>query len=149
MNFFESLGRLPIPHLIEVWFTGDEKQQRSDSAKFLNDSENGKEWKLNYWKKYYDILNTKTIDWKYEDECRIIRYSTIGEKIQLANYDFDDLEGIIFGINTKTEHKIKIMEIIEEKCKKTSRKNFQFYQADYCPSEGVVKKRELISLKFE
>lgn len=147
MNFFESLGRLPIPHLIEVWLTGEEKQQ-SSCSKFLN-NKNEEEWRQEYWKRYYDTLNTKTLDWKYEDECRIIRYSTIGEKIQLTNYDFDDLEGIIFGINTKTEHKIKIMEIIEEKCKKTSRKDFQFYQADYCPNEGGIKKRKLTSLKFK
>lgn len=146
LNFFESLGRLPIPHLREVWFAGVDNKQ-SDCAAFLN-PKNEEEWRKQYWKKYYDFINTKTIDWRYEDECRLIRYSTIGENVQVANYDFDDLEGIIFGINTKIEHKIKIMEIIEGKCEKSSRKDFKFYQASYCRDKGEIKKRELTFLKL-
>ena len=146
LNFFESLGRLPIPHLREVWFTGENNEQ-SDCAKFLNPA-NEEKWRQEYWEKYYDFLNTKTTDWTYENEYRLIRYSTIGDNVQLANYDFNDLEGIIFGINTKTEHKIKIMEIIEEKCEKTLRKDFKFYQAAYCRDKGEIKKRELTFLKL-
>jgi hypothetical protein len=44
-------------------------------------------------------------------------------------YDFSALDGIIFGIRTPATDKIKIIEIIERKCKEAGRTDFNFYQA--------------------
>jgi hypothetical protein len=53
-------------------------------------------------------------------------------------YKFEDLEGIIFGFKTALENKIKIMKIIDEKCQKTGRTDFIFYQADYINGEMQI-----------
>lgn len=147
INFFQSLGNLSVSRMMDTWFRGED-QLRSRHISIL-EKEKEEKWRHDYWNRGYKILRTKTTDWKHENELRVIRYSTIGENISLDNYDFKNLEGIIFGINTKIEHKIKIIEIIEEKCKKTSRKDFKFYQAAYCKMDGVVKKQELSLLTFK
>ena len=63
-------------------------------------------------------------------------------------YNFADLEGVIFGINTSLKHKIKIIKIIEEKCKKENRSNFKFFQAYYSKQTGEIEVKELGILKF-
>ncbi|EBO7426256.1 hypothetical protein D0128_24510 [Salmonella enterica] len=45
------------------------------------------------------------------------------------------LKGIIFGIKTKKEDKIKIMQIINAKCEANDRNDFKFYQAFYSPTK--------------
>jgi len=58
-------------------------------------------------------------------------------------YDFNDLEGIIFGIKTSTSDKIKIIEIINKKCKENNRNDFSFYQAYYSKETGNVNYEKL------
>ena len=41
------------------------------------------------------------------------------------------MRGLIFGINTTDEDKVKIFEIIQKKCAEYKRKDFEFYQAYY------------------
>lgn len=53
-------------------------------------------------------------------------------------YRFEDLDGIIFGINTKESDKLKIIKIIFDKCKKYNRKKFNLYQAFYDNQKGEV-----------
>ena len=44
-------------------------------------------------------------------------------------YDWSDLVGIIFGINTSMDHRANIVRIVSEKCQKTGRTEFEFSQA--------------------
>ena len=104
-----------------------------------------REWKRQYWERYQEGLITKSSDWQYEEEYRAILTNFVidGEKSSKnTTYNFEDLEGIIFGINTKTEHKLIIMNIIGQKCRETSRENFKFYQAYYSHATGEIKKTE-------
>lgn len=64
-------------------------------------------------------------------------------------YEFNDLEGIVFGIKTPLEAKLKIINIIEEKCKKTNRQDFAFYQAQYSASTGGIKVFRMNMFKFK
>ena len=63
------------------------------------------------------LLKPKT--WEYEQEYRLILedgLSQFNEKDdRILTYDFDALKGIIFGIRTSTEDKVKIFDLIEEK----------------------------------
>ena len=146
IDFFQSLGNLPMPHLYKEWLC-DESNNISGSAKFLN-AKNENKWREKYWKLGYKFITTKSNDWKYDKELRSIIYSTIGERKKSIKYYFKDLEGIIFGIKTKNEHKIKIIKIIEEKCKIHRRNDFKFFQSEYCPKDGKIAKKELGFLKF-
>jgi hypothetical protein len=47
------------------------------------------------------------------------------------SYKFSDLSGIVFGAKTATDDKLKIMKIVEEKCRAEKRTDFEFHQAQY------------------
>ena len=53
-------------------------------------------------------------------------------------YKFEDLSGIIFGINTSEEDKLSIIRIIQAKCKQEQRKEFEFHQAYYSKKAGKI-----------
>ena len=52
---------------------------------------------------------------------------------------FNDLEGIVFGIRTAYSDKIKIAEIIQEKCKEFNRSAFDFYEMIYDGQNGKLR----------
>jgi hypothetical protein len=86
-----------------------------------------------------DVMTTKTIDWKHEDEFRLfVTYRNEEYKHLKAKYDFDLLEGVIFGINTKEEDKVNIVDIITRKCHENNIKEFCFYQAYYDRNSGKI-----------
>ncbi len=64
-------------------------------------------------------------------------------------YNFNDLEGIIFGIRTSLDDKLKISKIIEKKCKELGRTDFKFYQAYFSRQRGKIEYSEMSLLKFD
>lgn len=58
------------------------------------------------------------------------------------------LKGIIFGIKTKKEDKIKIMQIINAKYEANDRNDFKFYQAFYSPTKKSIDYSEMKLLSF-
>ena len=52
-------------------------------------------------------------------------------------------KGIIFGIKTPTSDKIKIIEIINQKCEEYDRTDFHFYQAYYSKETGNINYKKL------
>lgn len=145
-DFFRRLGRLPIPTLMDVWYT-DEKGTISEcSDHFLSQSEEDA-WMREYWNDFITDTCIKSTDWKHEQECRLVQgggaKEELSESERLWNYDFESLRGIIFGIKTSDDDKLKIIEIVQEKCLEISRADFKFYQAFYSPHDGTIQKREL------
>ena len=133
INFFETIGRLPIPALISTWYA-DESDNKSP---ILDTLFKNKDERLNqYWNNVYKEILIKTKDWDYEKEYRIVMDSFLDDEIDKENrkfkYHFKDLCGIIFGMRTSMKDKIKIKKIIDEKCKIENREDFEFYQAYYC-----------------
>ena len=63
-------------------------------------------------------------------------------------YHFADLQGIIFGMNTSTSDKLRIMKIIEEKCRKEGRSDFEFHQAHYSRRAGKMEIAKMNLIKF-
>jgi len=51
-------------------------------------------------------------------------------------YRFEDLQGIIFGMNMSAEDRAAIVRIIATKCAEMGRTDFEFYQAYYSGSLG-------------
>ena len=63
-------------------------------------------------------------------------------------YDFNSLDGIIFGIKTPMESKLEIIYRVYEHCQKTERTDFKFYQARYDRQRDKIVPMELQQLKF-
>lgn len=132
IDFFCSLGALPVPVLYENWYLNEHKGI-SDCAKNMM-TENQEKWRKEYWQNLYGALTIKLEHWRHEEEYRLLLTPLPGginfsdSRRRKQKYDFKDLEAIIFGIKTSREHKIKIMQIIYKKCKREGRRNFKFYQ---------------------
>lgn len=149
IDFFRSIGRLPIPVLEKMWYV-DENKESSICSDEMNSDEN--EWRKKYWSNFIRDVTVKSKDWEYEKEYRLITYSSIidlsEKEHRTLTYDFSSLKGLVFGINTKEEDKLKIIKIVEEKCRNNSRGDFKFYQAYYSFNKNCIKKIEMKLIKF-
>lgn len=147
IDFFRSLGLLSITALNSTWYSDGESL--SECGFHLNESD---KWKDEYWKQFYKVITSKSNDWAYEKEYRLI-FNNMLLEIQSAHgeafkYDFSSLKGIIFGIKTSTDDKLKIIKIIEAKCTATGRDDFKFYQAVYSHKEKCIIHKELTLFEF-
>ncbi len=149
IDFFRSIGRMSKIELKALWYS-DEAGNLSSCGDHLNNEEPS--WREAYWKNFYDSFSVKLSEWSYEKEYRLVIDGGFTDYKHSSNrklkYGFNDLEGIIFGMKTSTLDKIKIMKIIESKCKKNKRKEFNFYQAYYSKDSGKVENFKLNLLKF-
>jgi Protein of unknown function (DUF2971) len=150
VDFFKSLGRFPIPELSRYWYA-DEAGNRSPLGDEIFSA--GEEWRNKYWNAYEHAITRKLKAWAYEQEYRLTlsgMYTNFSEpKSRALSYDFNDLEGIIFGIKTPMERKLAICTIIEEKCRAAGRTDFKFYQAFYSRALGTIEHAEMGLLKFK
>ena len=132
IDYFRSLGHLPIPVLMTTWFR-DENNAISNCAEQMFTDE--KSWRASYWENFYHSATVKLSAWNREKESRLIQTSMMrsleDSELRKLRYEFNSLEGIIFGINTTMENKIKIIKKIEDLCTKHKRQEFSFYQARY------------------
>ncbi|MFK3698029.1 DUF2971 domain-containing protein [Serratia bockelmannii] len=148
IDFFRMMGRLPIPTLNSTWYTFD--KNTSICSGRMTDSID--EWRNNYWGVFYRDITVKTKDWEYENEFRLILSGSLIDlsdpKNRVLNYDFKSLKGIIFGIKTKKEDKIKIMRIIGAKCAENDRHDFKFHQAFYSPIKKCIDYSEMSLISF-
>lgn len=145
LNFFTSIGQLPIPLINKFWLTNNEGRMSDFNFDFSD------QWREKYWADFYSAITQKSKEWEYENEHRLIISNMGGgypETGVTLNYDFKSLKGIIFGINTKYDDKVKIIEVIEQKVRVNEHYDFKFYQAYYCRHSGEIKHTELIMLKF-
>lgn len=143
-NWFYILGKL-FGDERKHWLINDKKESLILEKMFMDGQ------------KYPDsLLNIdkgrmlhKSKCWQYECEYRcfpsywITEFYGEDEIGQKYKYDFADLHGIIFGIRTGYEYKIRIIDIVREKCKKYNRDKFDFYQAYLDYDSGKIKKQKL------
>lgn len=138
-DFFRSLGTIPTPALNQCWFF-DEKGKKSSYADAVYGDE--ETWRKNYWNTFLKAITTKLEDWSYENEYRLVltpmTIDFSDKQNRKLKYQFNDLEGIIFGIKTPEDTIIDIIRIIKEKCHLESRTDFKFYQAFYSKETGRI-----------
>lgn len=150
IDFFRSLGRASVIQLEHQWYM-DEFGNKSECGEHLRNNQD--EWRNNYWENFQKSLTTKLDDWQYEKEYRLIINDGFidyqNKNNRKLKYDFSSLKGIIFGIKTSNSDKMRILKIVEEKCKKNNRKEFDFYQTFYSQDSGKIEKQKLNLLKFE
>ncbi len=145
IDFFRSIGRLPIPKLNATWYMDVDKNLSDIHSKVFKDEEKRRD---EYWNKYEKNNLIKTKDWEYEDEYRLVLNAGMDGEInnkdnRKLKYDFNNLKGLIFGINTSDEDKVKIFEIIQKKCLEHKRKDFKLFQSDYCNINKNIQFRKL------
>lgn len=149
IDFFHSIGRLPEGKLYSTWYKG----YSSDSKIFDDFKKDEDKWRKNYWDTFYKNILIKTKDWEYEKEYRLILSGLLDNEIKKENrilqYDFKHLKGLIFGIKTPLEDKLKIIDIIANKCKINDRINFEFFQAYYCHENKNIQHKKLNLIKFK
>lgn len=142
IDFWKSLGHLPIPTLNSTWFF-DEQANKSIMSNFMPGS-NEDEWRKIYWDNFYRDITIKLKDWVYEREYRLILTTLLDDELEKQyrklKYDFKSLKGIVFGIKTTEADKAEIIKIIAEKCKENgvSLDEFEFYQAVYSHTEKKI-----------
>lgn len=145
LDFFRTIGICSRRELEENWYS-DADGNISTCADVLRDEA---EWQKNYWDRRQESITTKMPDWINENEYRLILESGFSifddGKSRCLKYDFNSLDGIIFGIKTPAEDKYKILEIIEALCDKHQREGFQFYQAYHDTETKTIKYRPLVS----
>ena len=146
VDFFRSIGQLTGDELKKLWYTDDEGNE-SECGKHVQPNGATFVWQQSYWDRFYHDITTKTKVWEYEQEYRLILNDVSGEYDDKENrkliYDFSSLKGIIFGIRTSDENKLRVIEILVDKCKENDLTDFKFYQAYYSPEAGDIRKYEI------
>ena len=148
IDFFRTIYKATGSPFREFWYT-DQDGRTSECASHIESESDEAAWKELYWNNFYRDITFKTKDWEYEQEYRLIlTYSDIFNNvkdIRKLTYDFDSLKGIIFGMRTSIEDKVKIIEIIEEKkkCPENNQTDFKFFEAYYSANDSKIHKREI------
>ena len=103
----------------------------------------------NNFENLFSYEYTKTKKWEHEEEIRLIIKSfprhNLEEKNPHVQYRFPQLDGIIFGMRTSEEHKVKIIKIVRDICKDpwSGRDSFNFYQAYYKKETDQIECKKL------
>lgn len=138
-NFFTNLGSLNKNTLINMWLSNKKGEHSIYSEEIWG---NESKWRENFWNNFIKLVTTKTQDWAFENEYRLILSSEFIDFSSIENrtltYNFKSLVGIIFGIKTRLDDKIKIMKIIDKKCEENGVDDFKFYQAYYCSKQKCI-----------
>ena len=146
VDFFRSIGNPPHAALMKLWYT-DEEGNRSEIANQFQSGVDSDDWRKRYWDEFLRDITIKSKDWKYEQEYRLILAENLSrldeEESRTLTYNFNSLKGIIFGINTPDDDKLRIIEIVQKKCEKYKRTDFKSYQAYYSPETGDIRKYEI------
>ena len=149
VEFFKRLWTQSARIVVKEWYS-DTNGQKSACTSGTNPTE---EVRLAYWDTLNKIHTTKTKNWEYENECRILLdnsfYNYTKSKSRILKYDFNELEGIVFGIKTPVYEKVRIIRLVAEKCKEHKRNDFKFYQARFSDGDNTIISDELSLLRFE
>lgn len=134
---------------LKFWFNDENGERSSVAPKIMGDD---KSWHTDHWERFSASYRTKTTEWAHEQEYRLILYSLLQRFDDIPSrklkYKFSDLIGVIFGIKTTTEDKIRIMRIIEQKCRAEGRTEFEFHQAYYSRRSRKIELGPLSLIKF-
>lgn len=135
INFFHNIYRYDN-EWNDMWYI--DKYTSNTSNAYKIELENLKNKNGNYDTKIY-----KTKDWEYEDEYRM---TTDNEKKKIKKYNFNMINGLIFGTRTPLEYKIQIIDIIKNKCKENKRKSFNLYDSyiDYKNNKIKIQRIDIL-----
>ena len=146
IDFFRNIGVLPLPSLMRLWYT-DEGGNVSGCADHFSTNNGEDSWRERHWEDFLSDITSKSNDWEYEQESRLILNGlldlALDKRRRTLSYQFESLTGIIFGIRTSDEDKVRIIDIIQRKCLESERTDFGFFQAYYSPNHEDIRKFRL------
>lgn len=149
LDFFRSIGIYPKNKLFKCWYLNQDGQKSICSAAIDNEED----WIDAYWKKRQLSIITKMPDWQSENEYRLILQNGMPDyadpKNRCLKYNFDSLDGLIFGIRTPEVEKYKILQVVEELCDKYQRTDFNIYQAFHDSADKTIAYRPLLKVSCE
>ena len=138
IDFFRSLGNVPNEALGGFWYNDGQGNLSTTSEWYKTDSSDLRE---RHWNNLDFALTSKLPQWESEKEYRLVLNSGMDitdKKHRVLKYRFSSLEGVIFGIKTPLEYKLKAIRIIKAHCEREGREEFQFYQAYYDPETKSI-----------
>ncbi|WP_455886948.1 DUF2971 domain-containing protein [Pseudomonas rustica] len=138
IDFFRSLGNVPNEALGGFWYSDGSGNLSSTSEWFKTDSV---EIRDKHWRDFNFALTSKLPQWESEKEYRLVLNSHMDisdKKHRILKYRFSSLAGVIFGIKTPLEHKLKTIRIIKAHCEQAGIEEFPFYQAFYDPETKSI-----------
>lgn len=146
VDFFRFIGLSPLPVSKELWYSRQDGEI-SECTTHIGSECNEDTQQQSYWDDFFfRQITSKTKDWEYEKESRLILHecSELYEKDNRAlTYNFNSLKGIIFGIKISDVDRLKIIEIIQKKCRDKKRTDFKFFQAYYSQATDEICKHEI------
>ena len=146
VDFFRHISVLPRQALMELWYT-DYDGETSECAAHVKDDADTENWRQNHWNDFRRDIVIKTKDWEHEQESRLILHglleTSLSDRNRNLTYRFSSLKGIIFGIRTTESEKLKIIDVIHEKCVQNDRSDFKIFQAYYSSDHGDIRKYEI------
>ena len=146
VEFFTNIGRLPLDATLRDWFRDDSGHTSPLAGHLIDDRQ--EEWRKAYWQGFVPPLLRKLPDWRHEEEFRIVLSDILGihdtDEGRTFTYDYDTLDGIIFGINTTLSDRVRIMAIVHKKlAARTIPEPFKFYQAHFNSKSGRIEAHHL------
>ena len=150
VDFFQMMGRITGADA-RFWHY-DESGRQSQTS--VGAGFNTEPWRQNYWRTLRAALTAKHHDWQHEKERRIVLHDGLvdlrsSKESRKLVYRFEDLEGVVFGARTSTNHIMAIFRVVREKCRKAGRKKFDFWRAEYSAVDGRMALVPLSMLKVE
>ena len=150
IDFFRSLGAVSLMNLNHFWYLGDNGEFSSCRQTAFHDQGAKDE----YWMTFQESALVKTSEWAHEKEYRLVLHSgfDIREKpMRALEYKFEDLVGVIFGARTDIEDKLEVMRIIDRKCAREHRSDFEFWEVRYSNPDAKfnLAKLDLLKIKHE
>ena len=148
IDFFRTICRMTVSTLRKLWYT-DQSGNISECAAHLESNQSQAAWRENYWNNFFRNTTTKITDWAYEKEYRLVLDNGLSEfnkkNDRILTYDFNSLKGIIFGMRTPIEDKLKIFDLIEKKkkCDGNNQTDFKYFEAYYSAEDGKIHKRRI------
>ena len=146
IDFFRNIGRLPAPAVMKLWYT-DEFANVSNCATHMASDNDQARWRNTYWDNFERYITTKSTDWAYERESRLTLHALLEGSLDPQQrsfaYKFESLKGIIFGLRTSDEDKLKIIDVVQKKCRENKRSYFKLFQSYYSPEHGDFRRQEI------
>lgn len=143
INFFTSLGCLPIPIITGFMLCNYDQTKLSTCFDAYNLKE---QWRAKYYQLQQQYVCTKSAHWAYEEEYRVFLSAGMSPIFEnkynrLANYKIENVDAIIFGRSVTPENKRKIIGIIQQHCKEKSIPCCKFYDLYYSSLSHQLEKR--------
>lgn len=139
MSFFESITNVPERLCIQDWFTDGD--QTTPMRKWLDD------FSVSEFNAALTISTASKLDaWQHENEYRAVLTSFAdisAPECRVFTYDFEILEGIIFGIKMTLENKAAIVSKFLVHIRRAEVTHFKFYQAYFDQASKSIKYKEL------